>query len=504
MNNTCESTETRDGYYHVRLPHLVQRPARKIAPERMLLGGAAAADQKADTYDWDTVFAIRFADANRSLAKPGATPSSFSASDAGSGSSITGQFGAWQLSGGDGTLLHMTVPIQSGSVISPGKTNDLSGGVATIEIQLMDLPQTPGANGTPHQVVPSTSQTVSVTNLTLPHVTDFLAKAVTQALLQQWFNSNLSAFTHTFSTINLNEKADKAQFQWMKPTAFGWAVSAQGAAADSVFGLLSMTSNRTKPNTMQISPNAIPPNQKSGFLIAQERFLEELLLPGIHTLFDGATTADFEVANDGTMIRNKNTVYMEEVELSGKTYRPSIQPGAAVIKLEANEIVVDLKKVVVDFSPGITIVMTYTCYSSIELAVNSKGEQILNYVEASPPVVDHNVEVASWVTWTEVAASVAAALITLGVGAWAKKAIEKVVLRVVAIVITLLVGELIANIAAIIQAVAEGDKDKIPPVTLMVASATDPITWPDSGDFLITSAGLNESLQFGGDPRFTN
>jgi len=274
--------------------------------------------------------------------------------------------------------------------------------------------------------------------------------------------------------------------------------------ASSVFGLLSMTSGRTKPNTMQISPNAIPAGQKAGFLIAQERFLEELLLPGVHLMFEGSTTADFEIANDGTTIRNKNTVYMDEVKLGAGTYKPSLAPNTVQITMEANEIVVALKKAVVDFSPGITITMEYTAYSAIELALNSKGEQILNYVQASAPIVDHNVEVAAWVTWTEVAASVAAALLTLGAGAWAKKAIEKIVYRVVAIIITLIVGELIANIAAIITAVAEGEKDKLPPVTLMIISATDPVKWPDSEGFLLTSAGLNESLQFGGDPKFVD
>ena len=56
----------------MRFPHLVQNPPRKIAPELGMLGGAAAAaGQVVDTYDWDTVFAIKFADVNTELAKPG-------------------------------------------------------------------------------------------------------------------------------------------------------------------------------------------------------------------------------------------------------------------------------------------------------------------------------------------------------------------------------------------------------------------------------------------------
>ena len=90
----------------------------------------------------------------------------------------------------------------------------------------------------------------------------------------------------------------------------------------------------------------------------------------------------------------------------------------------------------------------------------------------------------------------------MGTGALFKKIIENMIFRVVAILITLLVTELIANIALIIQAIAAGDKDKIPPIDLMVINATSPITWPLATGFLLTSAGINESLQLGGDPQF--
>lgn len=66
------------------------------------------------------------------------------------------------------------------------------------------------------------------------------------------------------------------------------------------------------------------------------------------------------------------------------------------------------------------------------------------------------------------------------------------------------IGELIANIAAIITAVASGNKDKIPPVNLMILNATKPITWPDATEFKLGWAGLNGSLQFGGDPGFAH
>jgi len=489
---------------HVRFPHLVQRPERKFSPLAMFKAGMLAGAQKADTYDWDTVFAIRFADANKALAKPGATPTTFAAQDPTSNTSASGTFGPWQLNGGDGVLLHMAIPITSGTLSYEGKTHDLSGTQLTIELQLKDLPQDPSGVSGKHDVVADASKAVSVTEVkNMPGNPGFIIEAVTGGMLAKWFNDNLDSFTHAFSTIDLKVPVDE-QFKWLKPFKFGWAVSAQGKVDDNVFGVLTTTDERPAPSTMQISPNAIPTGQRAGFLISDERFLTKLLLPGVHVMFSGATEADFEIVNDGTMIRNKNTVYMEEVELSTGKYRPKLEPNTVQIHLEANEIVVDLKKAVIDFSPGITITMTYTAYSSLKLDRNSKNEQILVYEEASPPISDHNVEVASWVIWTEVAASVAAAVLTLGAGMWFKTAIKRVAVRVVAIVVTLVIGELIANIAAIITAVAAGNKDKIPPINLMMLNATKAITWPGSTGFELTSAALNESLQFGGDPKFAH
>ncbi|WP_196492478.1 TULIP family P47-like protein [Psychrosphaera haliotis] len=484
---------------HMRFPHLTSNPPRKTFAKSMALLGSGAI---ADTYNWDTVYAIKFPDANIGLAKEGATPKDFSTSA--DGATASGTFNPWQLSGGAGILLHMTIPIDKGNTVYQNTTYPMDGAVATIELELKALAGVSGNNGTPNDVIPDATKPVSVTNLTnVPGDPSFIVKAVMSGLIEKWLTDNLVDFKHAFSTVTLNETADKDQFQWMKPTGLGWAVSAQGSLADNVFGMLCMTEKRAVPNSMQISPNAIPSGQRAGFLIAQDRVLEKLVKPGVNSLFEGSVVGDFEVVNDGTMLRNVNTVYMDPVKLGAGTYKPKLEPGHFQLTLEANEIKMELIKAEVDFSPGIKIMMDYTAFSSMELALNSKGEQIIVYKEASAPIIDHNVEVAAWVTWATVAASVLAAVATLGFGSWAKTAIERVVIRVIAVVIVLIVGELIANIGTIITAVAEGEKDKIPPVTLMVASATDPIVWPDSKNFLITSAGLNVSMQFGGNPQFS-
>jgi len=265
---------------------------------------------------------------------------------------------------------------------------------------------------------------------------------------------------------------------------------------------LSMTENRSRPTTQQISPNIIPPNEVAGFAVAQSRFLEKLVLPGVHTLFEGSSQADFEVSNNGTMIRNVNEVKFKTATIDGKDYTPRIAPNQFMLTLEANEIRMEYKKATVDWAPGIKIKMDYTAFSSIKLDTNSRGEQILNYEEASPPIIDHNVELESWVIWAQVATGVVMAIATFGVGTWAQAAIESVARQVAVIIISLIIAGLITAWPQILEAIATGEKDKIPPLDLMTLNATSPIKWSGSGEFELTSAKLNTALHFGGNPHF--
>lgn len=507
-------------HYHVRLPHLTTNTDAKPDIHSMLLAAQAQSVQEADTYDWDTVFAVKFKDVNAAIAKPGNTPKSYDQSESTTESNIKGDFGAWSLTGGGDTLLHMNVTLKSGSLTFKGNETppqhhvvDLAGVSATIEVQLDQLPQPgPVANhktkktatgGNTVGLRVSQTDTVDVTQINnMPSGAGFEATLLVQGLLKLWLNANLDKFTYAFASVDLNAKADKDGYQWLLPKYVGYAVLKRDNIDDSVFGVLCMVDDAVAaPPTAQVSPNAIPEGQESGFLISQKKFLQHLVQPGLYSMFDGAKPGDFEVTPDGSMITNNTDVTMEKVGDSG--YQPVCAKNTVQITMnDATVIKMELLKAVVDFSPGIKIVMTYTMFSNIVLQTNSKGGQVLDYKKAQDPIVDHNVEVASWVTWSEVAASVLVALATLGTGAAITKMCEKIAIRIAALIIVALVLELISNIAAIITAVAEGDKDDLPTVDLMAINATNPITWPDSGDFLITSAGLAKSLQLGGNPNF--
>lgn len=482
-------------------PHLiVQHQPEQV---RTMLAAAAAQQGPADTFGWDTVFAIKATDANTAMAKPGVSPASFTQNENATWFG-TGNFGAWQIAlGGGAENLHMSIPVTSGSMTYQGIAYPMTNAVAMIEVNLMKVPQPASNNGTPTNLVTDPS-VVSVTGLTFganppPNSIKFLM----MGLLSDWLNANLSQFTHVFSTVNLGETADKAQFQWMKPTDVSYAY-VDGATLDaSYFAVLTMTEHRSAAGLPQeLSPNVVPTGQRAGFLISSERYLEKLLMPGLPSLFQNATVGNFTPDQAAVQIRNNAQLSMTAVTVGAGTYTPVIDANNFSCSIVGTEIVMDIKKAHVAFSPGIDIYLDYTYYGKLVLQLNSKGEQILTVESSRTAVTSHYVDVATWVTITEVIAGVVAGVISGFVGAGTKAIFQVVAYRVIATILALLVLGVLSQIGTIMIAVAEGDKDNIPPINLAIVNATNPTTWPGGSGFTLTSAGLNGLLQLGGNPGF--
>ena len=393
-------------------PHLiVQHQPEQV---RAFLAAAAAQQGPADTFGWDTVFAIKASDANTAIAKPGVSPASFTQNENATWFG-NGNFAAWQIAlGGGAENLHMSIPITSGSMTYQGTAYPMTDAVATIEVNLKKIPQPATNNGTPTNLVTDPS-IVSVTNLAFgsnppPNQIKFLM----MGMLSDWLNANLSQFTHVFTTVNLGETADQAQFQWMKPTDVSYAYVDGGTLDTSYFAVLTMTENRPATGLPQeLSPNVVPTGQRAGFLISAERYLEKLLMPGLPSLFQNSTLGNFKTDQSANQILNTVQLSMAAVNVGAGTYTPVIDANNFTCSITGTEIVMDIKKAHVAFSPGIDIYLDYTYYGNLVLQTNSKGEQILNVVPSPKgSVTSHYIETATWVIITEVVAGIIAGVIS--------------------------------------------------------------------------------------------
>lgn len=364
---------------------LPRRTRRYLEARRQALAAPlpGAEEGIADTYGWDTVFAIRLDDVNRAIVNEGTTPESFQVtrSDAGREVGLDGRFAPWQVvPGGDGQNLHLALPIPSLAYADGQKLKRFDDVLALVEVRLSLVPQPrsagPGAGrgswmdlvlhtgtGPPAATAgeaaaaaagladagPAGSKAVYVLDLEFDgevEPEDF-DQAFISYLLGEWLNDpeHLQEFNHAFAAVDLGARAAVEAFQWMMPTHVSYAVADHGSLESSVFALLCMTEDRDADGLAhQVSPFAIPEDQRAGMLISPERFLTRLLLPGIGVMFSGPVEPEtgrrwpedyFAVdAKDGS-ITNLAAIQIEKFqpEEEGATYVADLGKGNLKVRL---------------------------------------------------------------------------------------------------------------------------------------------------------------------------
>lgn len=465
-----------------------------------------ATDDDADTYGWDTAFAIRFPDANAAIVKQHSSPASFTITAPDGSCSAKGTFGDWQITGGDGVDLHMSIPVKTGTLTYKGKNYDVAGVTAIVEVQLNYLPPPPKATQT--KLPPSNhnlktkltgsgkEKAVSVLTVDAPASLQFMQKGMIGGLIGLWLNANLSSFDHTFNAVTLNRLVDNKNFKWLAPTTTGYACVKGATSADSILAVLCMTDHRgTGKLAGQISPNAIPPGGRAGFLIAQERFLEKMILPTLPNVFPGSSATDFAMSKDKSTIINTGRIKTKPVENAGTTYHPEIV--TLNISLVGTEIIVH-SETETNIGLGSVAVASVTSFQNLVLVNKPDGTQTLSYKQSKPPIQDNSTKTDASGAAAKLILEIAAAILTgiltiLTDGAF---------LLVAIIILSLLIGLLEAIPKQIADIVGKKVSNNSPSMALLVSNSTDPVVWPGGKAFKLTSAGLAGAVRLGGDPGF--
>ena len=157
--------------------------------------------------------------------------------------------------------------VKSGTVIHGEQGYSLDNSRLIIQVNLKDVAAEDPVNssiapgGYPRTLVvdpeahSSNDPAVAVLSGQYPaDVTGLLRSALNQ-VFANYFNSHIQDFNHTFAVMDLSTVANKDSFQWIRPTAFQYAVaSPEDATLDnSAFGLIAMVDGNT------ISPTSSKP-----------------------------------------------------------------------------------------------------------------------------------------------------------------------------------------------------------------------------------------------------
>jgi hypothetical protein len=277
------------------------------------------------TNNWDTAFGIKFKDANAAIVaqsklKGSTLPKEFSDNYEGLGiiNTVSAKFEPWQMSGGSGSLLQMKLPLEEGTISNNNESSTFEG-EAIIQVSLGFIPQ-PGQQLT-KQLKINLGQGVSVLQINLTSGPDS-AKVSILGALQNWLSNNLDQFNHVFAAVDLNDKADTGDFDWLKPTHVGYAIYTEGfdSVDDYLFGVLAMTNHSVGVNLSPVlDPNIIPKDADAGFLISAPLVIQQLFKPHVKTLFNNAATDEFDTLNDGMTLYNIKPLSFSKLVLEDGT-----------------------------------------------------------------------------------------------------------------------------------------------------------------------------------------
>jgi hypothetical protein len=489
-----------------------------------------ATQRTTSTFQWDTVFAIPVARVNQAIIKQKSSPKIFNYSDF-QRNAIQGSFNDWQVApNGDGKNINMRIPINTVTGLISGFGFALDSAQLIVQVNLEYIPVAPEEEDEDNNITSfnlkiknkSTDLDIPVVSLvTSNFISTPTGQAVTMmgkevvedvipALVVNWLNENLALFAHVFCTVELNKYIDRtAGWKWTKPTDVGYAYVDGEDNQDSLLGILCMTGGRKR--TVQqadiLDANAIPDGSVAGFLVAEERFLEELIMPTIPLQWENANLEDFEIVPNGDTSTGK---YEWVLQLKkGKIFAISsvqYQDGGGTYvqntpQMKSFSIATDGLSLTMtaytetDMGSGVVAWNQSIHEYEMTLGTNGQGQQTINYKSVGTPVTTHGAyktEEAVILEWMAIAVGVIATIV-LGVMTDGAAFVAG----------ALIIGVLSGVAADSPDIVKTANTDASPSTELLSFNTTNPIKWTNSKVFQLTEVRLNGPLQMGGNPNFS-
>lgn len=395
---------------------------------------AAPSTRPLTTNGWDTVYAVYFPDVNRAIVAQKSSPDTLTETgqDDNGPYSLTGSFGPWQLvGGGDAENLHLQVPLITSTLVYAGETAVCPTPVQlTVEVQLAWVAADATGNRQNLTVAAGAGPATPVVLVGEPdfgtNPLSLTQGALYQQLVVKWLTAHVGAFQHVFSSLTLNTVLDQSPgFQWTVPTATLYAVADQpvdttGAidGSRSIFAVLCMTENRPSPGVHQVDPAAIPPGDgitpvNSAFLISPERFLSNMILPGLPLMFRGTPGLDsFTLSADGRSLTNAVELQFTDQQLdNGNTVNPTVSANNFIVAMLGDVVQLTMNGLHFEYLSGTTIAIDHT--STVKLTLNNQGQFKMDMVQATNSAT---VSQSNGVYIGTIVASIAAAFAAAAVG----------------------------------------------------------------------------------------
>lgn len=317
------------------------------------------------TYGWDVVYAMQYDMINQSIQENNSYPKQFSSEIkiAESLYRISGSWANWALkNGGSGKNIWLQCLVSAGALFNKDNQviHDLTDSRLTIQVNLARFhDQTKGikdstsVNEGKAWVLKVNSQATENSKAVIVLAGEYSNipaedSAVIDQLFDTYFNDNIQQFEQIFTIVMLELEAKDKDLQWIKPSAFSYAVQPVTAEkSHDLFGCLNRIDGKTAIDHLQQSIDMRAENYFSTdvnglIIISKEIYTKHFLLPAALNLLKGSKAEDFAISEQGLSVYNKVPLtwgnFVVGSEESPETVAPLIPANGLQINLQGENI----------------------------------------------------------------------------------------------------------------------------------------------------------------------
>lgn len=393
---------------------------------------------RVSTFGWDTAYVAPYTVINHAIQVQKSFPHSFNYIDDSTGIRLRGAWFTWQLCvGGAGQNVQMECRVKNGTVISGGQGYPLDNARLIIQVNLKSVAAfdpintTAARGGSSEALVVNTDAhdndpAVAVISGTYPSTIPSLIRATLNQLFAGYFNTHTKDFNHTFAVMDVNTIANRDDFQWLRPTAFQYAVASPESPtlANSAFGLIAMVDGNTIAPYQQQAVDSraldqLPPGANSAFVISQSMVAKHMLMKGAIATIQHSSARDFELSSDGLSVVNSRDIVWGKFKTDHGVISPLIKKGNFSLRTDNTYVLVEIVDAEYENSPGITVHMNLTQKFTYKTVQKKNGEWIFipDMTDLGQPEVTATVSVAEGLKIAEIvigAVAILASLVCVG------------------------------------------------------------------------------------------
>ena len=363
---------------------------------------------------------------------------------------IEGRWGEWRIANeASGKNVYMQCFIQNGSATIFGKNYPLNANeeLSSITIQI----SLAGLEALPEKWLSQDDDTSTITeqtqcfeliinqqeviiitqaNFTNPELysEDVGLATPIESAFKRWLNNNIDQLKQIFSVVLIGLRANKGDFQWLKPSAYSYSANSSIDKKTAAFGALTLIDGKTDIGHLQQTVDIAalqlvkPFGANAALSVSKAMFVKHILLPAAIAIVKSSTAADFDISESGLSLTNNREMLWQEFDgPNGEKMSPMLPKESFNLTLQSDYIHISIVGAHYRPRAGMTLYMNLEQNFKYKVEKNKQGEPV--FVPDNEGLGDGTlsctVVLDDWLKWYELVMSIITLIASvLALGTW--------------------------------------------------------------------------------------